>query len=169
MTVLITDRLFLRHETGVHPERPQRLVSIWERLEQTGLRARCRIGSYTPLTAEQVAAVHDPAVVSRARAAAESGGGYLDADTVVSPHSFRVALAAAGACAAGVDAVLAGPDRIALCLVRPPGHHATPTHSMGFCLFNNIALAATHARSVRSEEHTSELQSRQYLVCRLLL
>jgi len=61
-----------------------------------------------------------------------------------------VALAAAGACVAAVDAVMHGPDRTALCLVRPPGHHATPTHSMGFCLFNNIALAADHASAAHS-------------------
>src|SRR5262249_29184533 len=66
-------------------------------------------------------------------------------DTVVSSESFQVALTAAGACVAAVDAVMAGADRTALCLVRPPGHHATPTQSMGFCLFNNIALAARHA------------------------
>jgi len=65
----------------------------------------------------------------------------------VSPASFQVALAAAGACVAAVDAVVKGPDRTALCLVRPPGHHATPTRSMGFCLFNNIALAAHHAKT----------------------
>lgn len=147
MTVLITDPLFLRHETGLHPERPQRLSAIWECLERTGLRGRCRTHPYTPLTPEQIAAIHRPDVVSRARAAAEAGGGYLDADTVVSPDSYTVALAAAGACSAGVDAVLAGQDRTALCLIRPPGHHATPTHSMGFCLFNNIALAAAHART----------------------
>src|SRR5213078_1770202 len=88
----------------------------------------------------------DPAVIARARHAAEAGGGMLDADTVVSPASFQVALAAAGACCAAVDAVLTGPERRALCLVRPPGHHATPQQSMGFCLFNNIALAAEQAR-----------------------
>ncbi len=81
----------------------------------------------------------------RAKQAATRGGGSLDADTVVSPASFEVALAAAGACVAAIDAVLAGAHRNALCLVRPPGHHATPTRSMGFCLFNNIALAARHA------------------------
>jgi acetoin utilization deacetylase AcuC-like enzyme len=147
MTVLITDPLFLRHQTGIHPERPQRLVSIWERLERSGLRGRCGTRAYQPLTPRAVAAVHHPEVAERARTAAEAGGGHLDADTVVSPDSYTVALAAAGACAAGVDAVLSGQDRTALCLVRPPGHHATPTHSMGFCLFNNIALAAAHARS----------------------
>jgi acetoin utilization deacetylase AcuC-like enzyme len=145
MTVLFTDPLFLRHETGQHPERPQRLVAITERLSKAGLVARCRSGTYEPLPPEQVARIHRPDVVARARQAAERGG-HLDADTVVSPESFAVALAAAGACVAGVDAVLNGPDRTALCLVRPPGHHATPTHSMGFCLFNNVALAAAHAR-----------------------
>jgi acetoin utilization deacetylase AcuC-like enzyme len=86
--------------------------------------------------------------VARAKLLAEHGGGRLDPDTVVSPASFRVALAAAGACSSAVDAVVAGPERRALCLVRPPGHHATPTHSMGFCLFNNVALAAHRARAV---------------------
>jgi acetoin utilization deacetylase AcuC-like enzyme len=94
-----------------------------------------------------VARIHAPAQIARARRLAEHGGGYLEADTVVSPDSFRVALAAAGACVSAVDAVLRGDDRTALCLVRPPGHHATPSYSMGFCLFNNIALAADHART----------------------
>ena len=76
---------------------------------------------------------------------AERGGGYLDPDTVVCPASFRVALNAAGACMAAVDAVVSGVDKTALCLVRLPGHRATPTRSMGFCLFNNIAVAAAHA------------------------
>src|SRR5262249_44665046 len=89
----------------------------------------------------------DPAVLARVKLLAARGGGHLDPDTVVSPASVEVALAAAGACVAAVDAVLAGTDRTALCLVRPPGHHATPTHSMGFCLFNNIPLAPRHARA----------------------
>jgi acetoin utilization deacetylase AcuC-like enzyme len=146
MTVLFTDPLFLRHETGRHPERPQRLAAITDRLASAGLDVRCQPGSYEPLTPEQVARIHRPDVIARARQIAKAGGGHLDADTVVCPASFDVALAAAGACVGGVDAVLRGPDRTALCLVRPPGHHATPTHSMGFCLFNNIALAAAHAR-----------------------
>jgi acetoin utilization deacetylase AcuC-like enzyme len=87
-----------------------------------------------------------PEVVANARQLAESGGGWLEADTLVCPESYQVALSAAGACAAGVDQVMRGGDRTALCLVRPPGHHATLHKSMGFCLFNNVALAAHHAR-----------------------
>jgi acetoin utilization deacetylase AcuC-like enzyme len=81
-----------------------------------------------------------------ARELAAQGGGYIDADTVVSAESFQVALAAAGACVSAVEQVLQGNDKTALCLVRPPGHHATQVQSMGFCLFNNVALAADHAR-----------------------
>jgi acetoin utilization deacetylase AcuC-like enzyme len=148
MTLLYRDDLFLQHQTGRHPERPQRLQAIQARLDQSGLAARCTQGAYTPQTAEQIGALHDPAVVDRARQVAAQGGGYLDPDTVLSPESFRVALAAAGTCVSAVGAVLRGEDTTALCLVRPPGHHATPTRSMGFCLFNNIALAAHHARTV---------------------
>jgi acetoin utilization deacetylase AcuC-like enzyme len=147
MTVLISDPRFLRHLTGHHPECPERLVAIMERLDRSGLRARCRTIPFTSLTTEQVARIHRPEVFARAQTVAAAGGGLLDADTVVSSESVDVALAAAGACAAAVDAVITGPDRTALCLVRPPGHHATPARSMGFCLFNNIALAADRARA----------------------
>ena len=147
MTTLFTDPIFLRHETGRHVEVPGRLRSITTRLETSGLSKKCTPGVFKPVPAESLFAVHDPAMVHLARRVADQGGGMLDADTVVSRDSFQVALAAAGACVAAVDAVLKGPDRTALCLVRPPGHHATPTQSMGFCLFNNIALAANHARA----------------------
>jgi acetoin utilization deacetylase AcuC-like enzyme len=146
MTLLYRDPLFLRHETGRHPENPNRLRAIETRLQQAGLLDRCTPATYQPLTPEAVARVHDPAQVEKARAVSAEGHGYLDSDTVVSLNSYDVALAAAGACAAAVDAVLRGADTSALCLVRPPGHHATPERSMGFCLFNNIALAARHAR-----------------------
>jgi acetoin utilization deacetylase AcuC-like enzyme len=145
MTLLYTDPLFLEHDTGPHPERAARLRAVAARLEAAGLPARCAAGAYAPLTAEEVRAVHSAAQVEVVREVAEEGGGRLDPDTVVSPASYRVALAAAGACAAAVDAVLAGPERNALCLVRPPGHHATPSRCLGFCLFNNVALAANRA------------------------
>src|SRR5947209_11363753 len=147
MTLLYDDPVFLEHETGRHPETAKRLRAINLMLDESGLRGRCTVGQFSPVEPAALAAVHSPRVVERVRQAAQSGGGHLDADTVVSPASYDVALAAAGACAAAVDAVMSGKDRTALCLVRPPGHHATPTHSMGFCLFNNIALTARHARN----------------------
>ncbi len=143
--LLFTDPRFLDHDTGRHPENPNRLRSILARLEKAALVQQCRQVPFSPLTAEHISQIHDPTVVVRAKDTAESGGGFLDADTVVSPKSYEVALLAAGACVAAVDQVLAGLDQRALCLVRPPGHHATPERSMGFCLFNNIALAAQHA------------------------
>jgi acetoin utilization deacetylase AcuC-like enzyme len=147
MTLLYTDPLFLKHETGRHPENAGRLRSITSRLQQAGIIEKCQAGTYTPLDEQAVAQIHSPRQIARAKELAGQGGGHIDADTVVSPDSFQVALAAAGACVAAVDAVLAGQDQRALCLVRPPGHHATPTRSMGFCLFNNIALAARQART----------------------
>ena len=145
MTLLYTDPLFLKHDTGQHPEKADRLRAITERLAKTGLDKKCKAGEYKPLTEDAVRTVHTAKQVQSAKQLAEHGGGHLDADTIVSRDSFNVALAAAGACVAAVDAVVKGTDRNALCLVRPPGHHATPTRSMGFCIFNNVALAARHA------------------------
>jgi acetoin utilization deacetylase AcuC-like enzyme len=148
MTLLYTDPLFLKHDTGPHhPERADRLRAISGMLEKTGLGKLCNHGQYKPLAEETVAKVHEPRLVSQIKQVAAHGGRRVEADTVVSADSFTVALAAAGACVAAVDAVLTGKDHTALCLVRPPGHHATKTESMGFCLFNNIALAAQHAKS----------------------
>lgn len=146
MTLLYTDPVFLEHATGQHPENPDRLRRVTKKLEAANLIARCRAGSFQPAEKESVLAVHAQEVFERAKKMADGGGGYLDPDTVVCPASFRVAVNAAGACMAAVDAVIDAKDHTALCLVRPPGHHATPTRSMGFCLFNNIAIAAAHAR-----------------------
>jgi acetoin utilization deacetylase AcuC-like enzyme len=146
--VLFSDPIFLRHQTGGHPETPQRLVRVLARLEREGLVSLCRKGVFQPATEEQIGRVHAASVAQIAKETAEAGGGYLDADTVVSPASFDVAKAAAGACIAAVDDVIGGPQKRALCLIRPPGHHATPSHSMGFCFFNNVAIAAQHARDV---------------------
>jgi acetoin utilization deacetylase AcuC-like enzyme len=154
MTLLYTDPLFLEHETGRHPENADRLRSISARLEKAGLNRKCTPGRFQPLTEQAVTQLHDPKQVAVIKQVAEYGGGHVDADTVLSPDSFHVALAAAGACVSAVDAVLTGLDRTALCLVRPPGHHATQTASMGFCLFNNVALAAHHAKTAH---HLSRL------------
>jgi acetoin utilization deacetylase AcuC-like enzyme len=147
MTLLYTDPIFLEHNTGSHPETAERLRAIERQLRADGLLDRVQPGEFEPVDPKQLESIHSPGVVERVRLVAEMGGGRLDEDTVVSPASFRVGLAAAGAAVAAVDAVMSGKSRTALCLARPPGHHATPTKSMGFCLFNSIALAAMRARN----------------------
>ncbi len=146
MTLLYSDPVFLEHATGHHPENAERLRRVTRQLEAAHLLGQCKLGTFQAADREAILAVHEPQVFERARTMAERGGGYLDPDTVVCPASFKVALNAAGACMAAVDNVVSGVDHTALCLVRPPGHHATPDTSMGFCLFNNIAVAAAHAR-----------------------
>jgi acetoin utilization deacetylase AcuC-like enzyme len=148
MTLLYTDPLFLEHDTGSHPENADRLRAVTAALNKAKLIEKCTAGVYRPLTEEAVRGLHSARMVQQIKQLAEHGGGHPDPDTVVSPRSFEVGLAAAGACVAAVDAVLKGTDVNALCLVRPPGHHATPTRSMGFCLFNSVALAARHAVAV---------------------
>src|SRR5262245_12929241 len=145
MTLLYYDERFLDHDTGQHPERPLRLQKIVARLQENGLMEQCRRPTWQPATTQQLEQVHERGHIENVAAYAEHGGGNLDPDTVVSPASFDVARLAAGAACDAVARVVAGEARTALCLVRPPGHHALPKSAMGFCLFNNIALAAEHA------------------------
>jgi acetoin utilization deacetylase AcuC-like enzyme len=95
-----------------------------------------------PLSRERLERVHPVEYVESVRRFAKQGGGHLDADTVVCPASFDVALLAAGAVADAVERVVRGEDARAFCLVRPPGHHALPNQAMGFCLLANVALGA---------------------------
>ena len=95
-----------------------------------------------PADAEAIALVHTEEHVTRIRNLAEAGGGWIDPDTFVGPQSYQAALFAAGATIQGIRDVISGEHQNALVLVRPPGHHARPTQGMGFCLFNNVAVAA---------------------------
>ena len=145
MTLLYTSPIFLEHQTGAHPERPLRLASIERRLAEAGLDARCRRVGWSPADTAQIERVHAPDYVALLRDYAARGGGRIEADTVVSERSFEAATLAAGAVCDAVRRVTAGEDRSALCLVRPPGHHALPTGAMGFCLLGNVAIGARHA------------------------
>jgi acetoin utilization deacetylase AcuC-like enzyme len=147
MTLLYTDPIFLEHDTGSHPETAERLRAIERQLQGDGLLDRVQPGEFRAIEPEELNLIHSPNMVERVRIVAEMGGGHLDEDTVVSPASFRVGLATAGAAVAAVDAVMSGQSRTAFCLTRPPGHHATPMKSMGFCLFNQVALAVKRAQN----------------------
>jgi len=145
MTLLYTDPVFLEHDTGAHPENAGRLRAIAERLEQANLVAACEQPAWDAVSTERLTRVHGKPYRDYIEQAAREGGGMLDPDTIVSRRSYEAAVRAAGAACDAVDRVLAGEDATALCLVRPPGHHALPNRAMGFCLFNNIAIAARAA------------------------
>jgi acetoin utilization deacetylase AcuC-like enzyme len=145
VTLLYTDSVFRQHITGSHPEHPRRLVAVDDHLEQAGLVARCDAPQWQPATAEQLIRVHEPHYVEHIQRYAAAGGGRIEADTVISERSFEVATLAAGAACDAVRRVVAGEETTALCLVRPPGHHARPHDAMGFCLFNSVAIAAHSA------------------------
>ena len=147
-TGLIYDPRYLEHDMGAgHPESPNRLRAIMQRLEQSGTLAT--LTRIDPRTAEDewVTLVHRWEYVAMLnRQAPTHGRVSLDADTSMSPGSLGAAYLAAGGALAGVDAIMAGRVQHAFCAVRPPGHHAEADRAMGFCLFNNVAIAARYAQ-----------------------
>ena len=144
---LFYDPFGQRHDTGEHPERPQRLTSIVDALDRAGVTVAVPLTKPTPATVEQVGRVHDLDFVADVERRSARGFGYWDADTIISRDSYQAALIAAGGAIAATEAVVTGSARRAVSLHRPPGHHARPDAGMGFCLFNSIAIAARDAQA----------------------
>jgi acetoin utilization deacetylase AcuC-like enzyme len=157
-TALIYDPIFLEHQTPRrHPDRPERLEMSINVLEALGWLEREGLVQLKPraATEDELATVHERAYIQQVRdacaevAAQEASGGrstrFFATDTYISAKSYEAALKAAGAPLTAIDAIMAGEIDNAYCLVRPPGHHALPEAAMGFCLFNNVAVAARYA------------------------
>ncbi len=146
---LLLDERFERHLTGpAHPERPERLRAIRRALQARGLLERCRLVEPQEAPDAWLGLVHDAAYVRHVEQVCARGPAYLDSmDTVVGRESARVARLAAGGVVRLAQAVVEGSLHRAVALVRPPGHHAERDRAMGFCLFNNVAVAAAWLRA----------------------
>src|SRR5512145_2526427 len=144
MSVLfVTHPNYLDHDTGLgHPERPQRLVAVEEGARRSGLDSELVRMAPRPATSTEVERVHTATYIAALERFCQTGGGRLDADTQAVPASWDAALLAAGAGPSAVERLDAGEADAAFCAVRPPGHHALSSQAMGFCLVNNVAVAA---------------------------
>ncbi|HZM30135.1 MAG TPA: histone deacetylase [Acidimicrobiales bacterium] len=144
MSILfVTHPGYVDHDPGYgHPERPQRLIAVEAGAELSGLGEDLVRVPARAATEREIERVHTPTYVAALERFCRSGGGHLDADTAAGPASWDAALHAAGAGLTAIEALAAGDATAAFCAVRPPGHHALAARAMGFCLFNNVAVAA---------------------------
>jgi len=141
--LFLTHERYLDHDVGRgHPERPARLQAVLDGIAASGLSDALLPTAPREATPAELERVHRPALVERIAESSAQGGGWIDGDTATCGASYDAARLAAGAGLAAIEALDAGDAEAAFCAVRPPGHHATPTTPMGFCLFNNVAVAA---------------------------
>lgn len=147
-TALIRTTAHTAHSEPRHVEQAARLAAIEDALAASGLLARAHVVDAKPASDQHIRAVHSPRVVETIQYISNEGEAWLDSDTYVMFGSWEAAATAAGAAIEAVDAVASGRARNAFALTRPPGHHATPDRSMGFCLLNNVAIAARYAVDV---------------------
>lgn len=144
------------HDMGHHPERPARLAAIGDRLIASGLDAALVHHDAPLVTREALERVHDPAYLDELEARAPRAGlAWVDGDTAMGPGTLSAARRAAGAAVHAVDLALEGRETRVFCGVRPPGHHAERDRAMGFCFYNNIAVAAYHALEVHGLERVA--------------
>ncbi len=147
-TGVIYSPKYLNHKTGWnHPDSPKRLEVIFREMKCSGIldKEECSVIKPEPARTSDLTLVHKPEHIELVRQCCASGGGLLDiGDTIVCSESFEVALLAAGGAVKAVDLVMAGKLRNAFALIRPPGHHAGSYYAMGFCVLNNVAVAASH-------------------------
>lgn len=152
-TAYLTHVSFTEHNFPGHPEHAGRIEAVWRQLGTSGLAEQLMRIEPTPAADEQILAVHSAAHLQRLIEVSQGDRiARLDPDTYALPVSLEAARKAAGAAIGAVDAVLSGRADNALAIVRPPGHHATASRQMGFCLLNNIAIAARHALSTHGIE-----------------
>jgi len=143
-TGVIYDPVYLEHETGEHPENSSRLSSIMSYLEESSLTSQLVPIAPRAATIDELSLIHHISYIDYIRSICDYGGKCIDSDTIVSPHSYTAAIFAAGGAITAAESVMEGNVDNAFALVRPPGHHATPREAMGFCIFNNIAIAAKY-------------------------
>jgi acetoin utilization deacetylase AcuC-like enzyme len=144
-TAIITNPKHAAHDEPRHVEQAARLLAIEAALDTSDLRGALMELEPQPASERQILAVHEPRLLAAIQSTTSHARAWIDQDTYTTAGSYEAARLAAGAAVGAVEAVVAGQASNAFALVRPPGHHATPYRPMGFCLFNNIAIAARHA------------------------